>query len=177
MIASNQLTGTNAILYYAKQLFNKITQNNATYTQILIVLLSLLQVLSTLISTEVVDKLGRKDMILRGQAFIAFCLLGIFVFDKLFSLIFNAMFGTIGVIFLIFLHIMTMNLTLGPCCIIYCAEIVEDITWIIITLKGCALVIALSTEYMIEYIGLGFMFLIFFGLTIIAHLFIRPRLI
>lgn len=121
VIASNQFTGTNAILYYAKQLFNKITSNNSTYTQILIVLLSLLQVLSTLISTQVVDKLGRKSMILRGQAFIAVCLLGIFVFDKLLSSIFNALLRTIGVIFLIFLHIMAMNLTLGPCCIIYCA--------------------------------------------------------
>lgn len=60
-------------------------------------------------------------MILNGQALIAICLLFIFVFNKLFSAVFSEMFGTIGVIFFIFTHIMIMNLTLGPCCIIYCA--------------------------------------------------------
>lgn len=144
MIASNQLSGVNSILYYAKQLFNKVTDNNQGYTQTLIVLLSLMQVLATMISTEIVDKVGRKNMILKGQFLILVFLLIVSFFDKIIIPHFWE-FGTIGIIFFIFAHIMVMNLTLGPCCIIYCTEIVEDITWMIITLKGLSLSIALTT--------------------------------
>ncbi len=70
-----------------------------------------------------------------------------------------------------------MNLTMGPLNIVYCTEIVVDITWMIILTKGFTLLIALTSEYMIEYLGLGYMFLIFFVLTVIAHLYLRPRLI
>lgn len=119
VIASNQLSGTNSILYYAKQLFNKITDSDVSKSQLLIIVLSLVQVLATFVSSQVVDKVGRKKMILRGQASIAICLFGIVIFDKIVNQ-FGTTVGNIGVISLIFIHLMIMNLTLGPCCIIYC---------------------------------------------------------
>lgn len=67
-------------------------------------------------------------------------------------------------------------MTLGPVCIIYCTEILEDITWVIFTLKACALLVALTTEYMIEYLGLALMFLVFFVLTAASFIFLSPRL-
>jgi hypothetical protein len=84
-------------------------------------------------------------MILRGQASIAFCLLAIVIFDKVISQVVNTTVGNYGVISLIFIHLIIMNFTLGPCCIIYCTEIVEDITWMIIMLKGLALMVALTS--------------------------------
>ena len=81
VIASNQLTGINGILYYAKQLFSKVTQGKEQYSQILIMQLSLLQVVSTLISTEIVDKVGRKRMLLTGQGLLAGILLSISMLD------------------------------------------------------------------------------------------------
>ena len=120
VIASNQLSGTNSILYYAKQLFNKITDSDVSKSQLLIIVLSLVQVLATFVSSQVVDKVGRKKMILRGQASIAICLFGIVIFDKIVSQFIGTTVGNIGVISLIFIHLMIMNLTLGPCCIIYC---------------------------------------------------------
>lgn len=120
VIASNQFSGTNAILYYAKQLFNKITNDNLQFSQMLIIALSVFQVLATLLSTQVVDKLGRKIMILRGQIFVALCLICITIFDKLLSQVLGSNVISICIIALIFLHLLAMNLTLGPCCIIYC---------------------------------------------------------
>lgn len=116
-------------------------------------------------------------MILKGQAFLAFCLVAIFIFDKIFSSLLGQDIGTVGVVMLIFAHIFIMNLTLGPCCIIYCTEILEDISWVIVCFKGTTLLIALSTDDMIEYMGIGYMFLIFFGLTFCSHLFLRSKLI
>ena len=83
VIASNQFSGINSILFYAKQLFNKITNNRSDYTQIIMILLSLMQIVSTLVSSEVADVKGRKKMLLGGQAIIAFFLFSIFVFDTL----------------------------------------------------------------------------------------------
>jgi hypothetical protein len=115
----------------------------------LIILLSVFQVFATILSTLVVDKLGRKVLILRGQAFIAICLISITLFEEVFNELIGASATSIIVIIIIFVHLLGMNLTLGPCCIIYCTEIVEDITWMIITLKGLSLSIALTSEYMI----------------------------
>ena len=124
MIASNQLSGTNAILYYAKQLFNKITNNDGKMSQNLIIILSFIQVIATLVSTQVVDRAGRKKMILRGQVFVAFCLICIFITDEIIGNSWGTHFNSITIIVFIFIHLLVMNLTLGPCCIIYCTEIV-----------------------------------------------------
>lgn len=75
-------------------------------------------------------------------------------------------------IVLLFVHIAAFNVTLGPVCIIYCTEILEDITWIIITLKALSLTMAVISEYMIEYMGIGFMFLLFGVLTFCAFVYL-----
>lgn len=49
------------------------------------VLVSLVQLLAVYISLKVIDRVGRKKLILNGQGFIIACLLGIFVFNKLLS--------------------------------------------------------------------------------------------
>lgn len=175
VIASNSLSGINAILFYAKQLFNKITDGDLAQAQLLIVIMSGVQVCATFISSRIVDRLGRKDLIITGQAILLGILLAIFIFDKVIREYVDASVSNYGIIGLIFTHLLVMNMTLGPCCVVYCAEIVADITWMIILLKGLALLIALTTEYLIEYVGIGFMFLIFFGLGLCAHIFLRPR--
>lgn len=149
LIVSNQVSGTNAILYYAKQLFNKITDGDVGLSQILILIVSVLQITFSFLSGRVVGRMGTRAMILRGQIVIAICLGGIFVSDKLLSQVLGSTVANYGIVGLIFVHMAVMNLTLGPFCVIYCTEIVEDITWMIVVLKGFTLVIALTSEYMI----------------------------
>lgn len=115
VIASNQITGINGILYYAKQLFSKVTEGKEEYSQVLIIQLSLLQVVATLISTEIVDTIGRKRMLLTGQSLVGVILFSIFVFDTI-----GGKVGEFAVLILIFLHILVMNMTLGSVCIVYC---------------------------------------------------------
>ena len=86
-------------------------------------------------------------------------------------------FGEIAVVFLLFGHILVMNLTLGSVCIIYCSDILTDLTWVIFTLKLCAFTVALTTEYMIEYLGIGLMFMVYFVLSAGSFAFLRPRLV
>lgn len=120
VIGSNQLTGINAISYYARQLFNKITEGDTEQSQLLVIILALTQVIATLISSRFVDRLGRKSLILGGQIFIAACLLAIFIFDELLSQTMGAGTANVFIILLIFLHLIGNNMTVGPCCIIYC---------------------------------------------------------
>ena len=83
LIISNQVSGTNAILYYAKQLFNKITDGNTSISQILIIVMAGIQVIGTLISGAVVDRVGIKRMIVNGQVLIGACLLIIVLCNKI----------------------------------------------------------------------------------------------
>lgn len=111
-------------------------------------------------------------MILDGQLFVLVCLACIIAADRLLS----SETGSKVLIVFIFLHLIAMNLTLGPCCIVYCSEIVEDITWVIMTLLGLALLTALTSDFMMEYLGLGAMFFIFFTLTLGAQIFLRSNM-
>jgi MFS family permease len=83
------VNGQNSILFYAKQLFNKITHDNQSLTQLLMVFISIVQLLGVLTSTKVIDKVGRKKLILHGQALLIICLFGVFVFNKLLSNVFS----------------------------------------------------------------------------------------
>ena len=53
------------------------------------VLLSLMQIASTLIGSEIADSKGRRKMLLGGQTVIIFVLIGIFIFDKIIAPIFG----------------------------------------------------------------------------------------
>ena len=78
LIASNQLTGINGIMYYTKQLFNKVTSNNAKLTQTLMVLLAFLQIVSASLSGSFMDKIGRKKILLNGMFILILILASIF---------------------------------------------------------------------------------------------------
>ena len=176
VIASNQLCGINAILFYAKQLFNKITNNENLLTQTLMVILAIIQIIATVISSFIVDRKGRRPMLLSGYVILVVLLVGIFLSDTFLSSSFHN-FSEVLIIVLLFLHIFVMNMTLGAICIVYCAEIVEDITWVIITLKIGSLSMALGTDYMIQFLGIGKMFLLFGALTFLIFLFLRGKII
>ena len=81
------------------------------------------------------------------------------------------------VVICIFGHIFVHNMSLSPTCIVYCAEIVEDITWVIITLKVCSFSVAMTADYMIEYLGFGNMFMVFGFMSILIYLFLRDKMV
>lgn len=140
------------------------------------VVLAIIQIIATVISSLIVDRKGRRPMLLSGYVILVVLLVGIFLSDTFLSASFHS-FSEILIVVLLFLHIFVMNMTLGAICIVYCAEIVEDITWVIITLKIGSLSMALGTDYMIQFLGIGKMFLLFGALTFIVFLFLRGKII
>ena len=119
VMASNQLAGINAIMFYAKQLIDEVTNNEILLTQVILVFLGLFQVASTYISGIVIDKKGRKSMLLYGYAILVVILFSIFAIDALLSKN-NHGLSEILIVLLIFGHIIIFNINVGPVCIIYC---------------------------------------------------------
>lgn len=100
-------------MYYAKQIFNKITNDNVTYSQYLLIGLAIIQLSATFVSSQIADKLGRKTLILRGQSLMAIYLLLMVLFDKILIKVVDNDICSVFMIIIIFLHLITMNITLG----------------------------------------------------------------
>jgi len=78
---------------------------------------------------------------------------------------------------LIFMHIVVHNWGLGATAIVYSADILDDLAPLIIVLRMCSFTVALSSEYMIEYIGVSYLFLIFALVSALLHIFLRKWII
>lgn len=113
--AANQLSGINAIIYYAKQIFEHIVSPEQALINTYY--LGLLQVAVTLVSGFMINNYGRRTLMLLGSSIVVGSLLLAYVFD---SLIWHSEKAVIG---LIFLHIVGFSLSLGPVTFIYAAEL------------------------------------------------------
>jgi len=66
LTCSNQLCGINAILFYAKQLFSKITNDNEELTQMITVFLGILQIVSSFVGGQMMDNRSKKMFLIVG---------------------------------------------------------------------------------------------------------------
>lgn len=66
LAVANQLSGINVILFYAKQIFEHITNNNKMMALRYILYLGLLQVLVTFISGFMINRFGRRTIMILG---------------------------------------------------------------------------------------------------------------
>ena len=119
--ASVQFSGINGIFYYAKQLFNDITDYNFQLTQKLVIGLSICQFIASLICSKIIDVYGRKFLVLKGQQILIFILFMIFIVDQLKVYIDDSKLIHYTIIALIYLHIVVYNFSLGPVGIVYAA--------------------------------------------------------
>ena len=87
VISSNQLSGINGIFFYAKQLFTKITGGQAGLAQTLMLLISMTQVGAVLVGSQIIDRYGRRKIILYGQIILFIALSGIFITEVFVDLI------------------------------------------------------------------------------------------
>ena len=110
---ANQFSGINAIIYYAKQIFEHISdsQKALEYTYYM----GLLQVVVTFFSGFMINKYGRRSLMLIGSSIVCFSLISAFFCDAFLS-------NSDGLITkLIFLHVVGFSLSLGPVSMIYAA--------------------------------------------------------
>jgi MFS transporter, SP family, arabinose:H+ symporter len=72
----NQLAGINAILYYSNYIFASAGFSQVS-SSLQTVLIGLMNLLATLLGMSLIDKLGRKTLLLIGSVGMAFCLAGV----------------------------------------------------------------------------------------------------
>lgn len=175
VIGSCQFCGINGIFYYAKQLFEDITEGDRLLAQKLMVGLSVCQVLASIICSRFIDHFGRRYLIMKGQQVLIFILIAIFVVDNMQDFANISILHYI-IIILIYCHIITFNFSLGPVGIIYAAELVPNLIPIIVTLRFCTFLVALTTNYIIHEFGIGQLFLMFGILSGVAQYYLHDRM-
>ena len=147
LMASNQITGIGSILFYLKQFLYKVIEpnpDNIYHIQVVMCLLSVTQIVSTFVSARQIQKEGRKKKILQGQLSIIVILLCIYLTAQIRQYVNSSILDAI-LVALIFGHIVAHNKGLGVACIIYCADILQDLSWMIVALKICSSTVSLSS--------------------------------
>jgi MFS family permease len=115
LAVANQFSGINAILFYAKQVFENITLNNTKLANEYIFYLGILQVVITFGSGFMINRFGRRSLMLLGETIIVVSLLLGFIFDNWVEN--NQKFIT----FVVFTHIIGFSISLGPVSMLYVA--------------------------------------------------------
>jgi MFS transporter, SP family, xylose:H+ symportor len=155
LAAANQLSGITAILEYAKQLFLTIEEGDKSEADISVMMLGFFQVLITVTSGFFINRFGRRPMMLVGMGVLTVALIiGFFVTQ------FIEEHERITVL-VVFLHVLGYSVSLGPICMMYAVEALEDISIVIIVNWGLYSFITLAGDYLIESIGLPVLFLTF----------------
>lgn len=175
VIASCQVCGTNGIFFYAKQLFTEVTDGDSILSQQLMVGLSLCQAAASFICSFFVDFFGRKYLLLKGQQTLIFILFSIFIVDNLQDFLAPKLLH-FCIVVLLYAHVITFNFSLGPVAIMYAAELVPNLTPVIVTLRFANFLVALSTNYIIHEFGIGQLFLVFGVLSAVAHTYLQTRI-
>lgn len=88
-------------------------------------------------------------MLISGQLQIIGILVGIFIVDSMRGVILEDYLTNYLIVFFIFLHMVVHNRGLGSMCIIYCADILENLSWMIVGIKVCSFTVVLTSEFMI----------------------------
>lgn len=84
-------------------------------------------------------------MIINGQIQVIIVLIGIYLSDHALRHILSNELTNYLIICLIIVHIVVHNKGLGSMCIIYCADILENLNWMIITIKICSFTVAMTS--------------------------------
>jgi SP family arabinose:H+ symporter-like MFS transporter len=112
---ANQFSGINAILFYAKQVFEHITSNKKELANQYTFYLGVLQVIITFVSGFMINRFGRRSLMLVGETIIVASLLCGFMFDHWVKDSENL------ITFIVFTHIIGFSISLGPVSMLYIA--------------------------------------------------------
>ena len=127
-------------------------------------------------SGRFIDSFGRKYLMLRGQIGLIGIMMTIFLVDSCADYLPSRDFYHYTLIFLFYSHVIVFNFTLGPICILYAAELVSNLTPVIVTKRTVNLTVAISTNYIMYEFGIGPMFLLYAVLSLVVHYYLRDRL-
>ncbi len=135
----------------------QITHDNDFVSQMLMILLGIVQILASLTGGILMDKASKRNFLLSGEMLMILCLFAVFFLEKYQSM----------VIVLIFLHNISYSFSIGPLFMYYAAKMLHNTTYAIFTNWLLTFLVALSTDFMITLLGIGKMCATFgFMLTI-----------
>jgi len=178
MAVAQQLTGINAFMYYAPNIFKSAQLQNTTWPTIG---MGFWNFLTTLIATFLVDRLGRRPLILIGTVIMAVACVGLAL---TYQLVHAALpLGILAIIFL-FAFILGFEIGEGPLFWVVCVELFEP------EIRGPALSLLNTTVWLFnimltfaflplsEYLGSAAVFWMFGGIglvCVIAMYFVLPE--
>lgn len=173
-----QLSGINAVIFYTNTIFQDANVDlEPRYATILI---GVIQVLATLASTLVVDRLGRKILLMTSFSLMALCTLTLGIFYKIKSMSEDSVKGQGWIcLFALCLFIVAFSIGAGPLPWLCLSEIfASDIRAIAGSLTGTlnwtlAFAVTASYPHAREYIGPFACFIVFAILSLIGTLFAK----
>lgn len=111
-----QITGINAVLYYAPTIFEKTgIGKDAAFIQAALVGLS--NLVFTIVALSIIDKLGRKPLLIIGSAGLSLSLISLTLFSYLDK------FSGVGVLISVMLFVASFAVSLGPVMWVFLSEV------------------------------------------------------
>lgn len=169
-----QITGINAILYYAPTIFEQtgLSHSSALGQTIFI---GIINVLSTFIAILFVDRIGRKTFLLYGSAIMSVCLLMV-------ALCFHYnYFSHYLVLIFTLLYVATFGCTLGAVTWVYLSEIFPNairaaaLSVATLTLWLADFVITYTFPVMTQHLGTACTLLVYAGCCLLCFVFVYSR--
>lgn len=171
LLALMQLSGINAILLYAKQLFMKISTYNEERADYYLLLLGVIQILATFTGGWLANQFGRRLTLLFGGVFVSLTLIltaALYKYDSHQSK---------GLVLLILLYIVGYAMSIAPAALIYLAELLPDLSRILTLYWGLVLVASLWSGLMLQGLGITGSFLCFGSLSLLCVIFLRSNMV
>lgn len=168
---ANQFSGINAIIFYAKQVFEHITNGNKEMAQEYSFDLGVLQVVVTFLSGFLINRYGRRTLMLSGMTVIVLSLLGGAVEAWLED-------DTSHILLIVvFLHIVGFSLSLGPVGMLYIAEIMENVTLAVCVIWILTLFVSMISEIMIKSLGIGTAFFFYGVISLVCLVYLKNNMV
>ena len=167
----SQVTGINAIMYYAPEIF-KATGDGSDSALLQTILVGVVNLLFTIVAIKYVDRAGRKGLLLAGAAGMAICLAvvgGAFYFDAVKGYL---------VLIAILAYIACFAMSLGPLTFVVIAEIFPNrargraMSICLFFLWVAVFVVSQFFPILLESLGSARVFWIFMVLSVVAFLFV-----
>lgn len=134
LACSNQFCGINAILFYAKQLFMRITDNNNNLSQLITIFLGVVMIVSTFTGGKLMDKWSKRHFLFIGEICMVFLLVFIYIFERYIGL----------VVTLIFLHTIAYSFSIGQLLLFYAAKMLDSTGYVSMVNWFATFLIAIS---------------------------------
>ena len=167
----NQLSGINAILLYAKQLFMKISQYDEDKSNSYLLILGAIQILATFAGGWLANEYGRKKTLINGGMLVTGVLFLVFItysWDQKQSKL---------LVLLILTYIIGYSMSIGSTSMIYLAELLPDLSIIIMIYWGMTLLASLTSQIILNAFGISITFLMFGLINVVCLWYMRSSMV